>query len=275
MGKEDGAVEFETRDCLAAGPDGQIEFRAIEPMSNLPGFDGYASTWWTVDDRGTFFIPGAFKKTIKERGLSSPVLWNHQVGGMFGGAPDVPIGKHNAMVEDDTGLKVSVAINEGVQRGAEVMSAMRFGSPVGLSFGFDRVGDRSATEKDRTKLDFSVAPSFMQTWPIEEFRGITEVRYWETSPVVFASNMNAKPENIRGLAWDQVPIAQLEGLYNAIKEGRLDESRMAQVGKIVEAFQERAGAGMTHSTPPELKRSKSVELDSLLIGLDLAALGVA
>lgn len=273
MDKE--GLAFETRDCLTAGEEGQVEFRSIEPMSNLPGFDGYSSTFWTVDDRGTFFLPGAFKKTIRERGKTSPVLWNHQVGGIFGGAPDVPIGKHLAMEEDERGLKVSVHINEGTQRGAEVMSALRFGSPIGLSFGFDRIGDRSATEKDKGKLDFSVAPSWVKSAPIEELRGITEVRYWETSPVVFASNMKAKPENVRsqvaGLEGDQ-----LQSLYKLIQEGRLDQTRFALVDQIVDLVMELRAGSRTPLPPeePQVRRSKSVELEALFVGFDLASIGV-
>lgn len=262
--------EIERRVSVQAGEDGP-EFRAVLPKTDQPGFDGYVSTWYTVDDRGTFFLPGAFKKTSREAAKNAPVLWQHQVDS-WSGAPDVPIGKHLAMQEDDRGFAVSVAVNEGVQRGAEVMSALRFGTPIGLSFGFNRIKDRSATQADLAKLDLSVAPPFVASLPIEELRAISEVRYFESSVVVFGSNGLAKPTSVRSQL--DISAIDLNLLMEAIREGRLDERRSSLVADIVAAWEARkeAGAGPVHSTPnstPEARKRLNVELESLMIGMSL------
>ncbi len=232
--------EFEIRDCLVAVDDAH-ELRAADPLVDQPGFDGYVSTWWTVDDRGTFFIPGSFKKTFKERAKNAPVLWQHDY---YNG---VPIGKHLEAVEDEKGAKVRVAINEGVQRGAEVMSSFRFGTPIGLSFGFDRIQDRSATDKD--PLDLSVAPDWIKSLPRNELRGIIETRFWETSPVVFGSNARAGATKVRSL--DDLPA-----LLNAIRDGSLSEEERSRLEQIVAAWEERAAAGENHGTQEDPARPR-------------------
>ena len=49
--------------------------RAADPLADQPGFDGYIALWHVVDDRGTFFTPGSFKKTLRERTKVAPILW--------------------------------------------------------------------------------------------------------------------------------------------------------------------------------------------------------
>lgn len=244
---------YEVRSCLVASEEGAPELRAADPLTDQPGFDGYIALWNVVDDRGTFFVPGSFKKTIRERGKTAPILWNHDY---YDG---VPIGRHLEIVEDDKGVRIRAAVNEGVQRGAEVMSNLRFGVPTGLSFGFDRLGDRTATDKD--PLDLSVAPDWAKSAPRNELRAVTEVRYWEASPVTFASNAKAKPDTVRS--------ADIPSLLDAITAGTLSDEQRAAVEQLVAAWQTRAAAGTDHGTPdPEARRNLTVELEALFMDVD-------
>lgn len=246
---------YEVRSCIVASDEGP-QLRAAEPLADQPGFDGYIALWNVVDDRGTFFLPGSFKKTLRERSKFAPVLWNHD---FYEG---VPIGKHLEAFEDEKGVRIRAAINEGVQRGAEVMSNLRFGVPIGLSFGFDRLGDRTATDKDT--LDLSVAPDWARNAPRNELRGITEVRYWEASPVTFASNQKAKPDKVRSILADDFP-----SLLDAIRAGTLSEEERSRIEQIVAAHS--AAAGLDHGTPLQARRRIDVELDMLLLELGEAA----
>lgn len=249
---------FETRTCLVASDDGEIEVRAAAPTTGeQPGFDGYIALWNVVDDRGTFFVPGSFKKTLRERAKSAPILWNHDY---YNG---VPIGKHVAAVEDERGVRITAAINEGVQRGAEVMSNLRFGTPTGLSFGFDRMGDRTATDKD--EIDLSVAPEYIKSLPRNEIRAVTEVRYWEASPVTFASNSKAKPDRVRSMDTET-----LSTLLDALKDGTLDVERRAVLEQIVAAWNESAAAGNDHGTP-EARHAITFDYELLMLELGEAA----
>lgn len=232
--------EHEIRTCLVNN-DGAIEVRAVSATTDQPGFDGYVSTWWTVDDRGTCFAPGGFKKTFRERMKIAPILWNHDY---FDG---LPIGKHLGAEEDARGARIKAAINEGIQRGAEVMSNMRFGTPTGLSFGFDRMADRTATDKD--PLDFSVAPEYIKSWPRNEIRVITETRYWEGSPTTFASNPKAKHTDVRSALAALIDAEDFPKFLHDLRTGQLPDELLARVNQIVAAEQERAAAaGQNHGT---------------------------
>lgn len=235
----------ETRDCFESVA-GAVELRAVDPLADQPGFDGYILTWNTVDDRGTAFVKGSAKKTLADRGKSAPHLWMHQAGSVFGGDMPVPIGKHLDIFEDDKGVRAKVGINEDVPRGAEVMSALRFGNKLGLSFGFDRLGDRTAGDKDT--LDLSVAPDWVRSMPKNEIRLITEFRFWESSSVIFASNAKAKPDTIRSVLNISDP-ADWDQFLRDLRAGKLDEPTMARIDQIVTAEQERAaGTGQNHPT---------------------------
>lgn len=225
---------YEIRDSLAVSDDGELQFRAVATADERPGFDGYISTWMTVDDRGTAFAPGSFKKTIRERLKIAPILQNHD---FWGG---LPIGKHLAAEEDSKGVRISAALSE-TNAGQDALRLLRDGVPLGLSFGFDRMADRSATDKD--DVDLSVAPDYIKTLPRNELRIITEVRWWESSLVTFPANAKAKPDTIRSL--DSQTLSQL---LDALKDGSLDPERRALVEQIVAAHQERAAAGQNHGT---------------------------
>jgi HK97 family phage prohead protease len=250
-----------TRDCLIS-QNGAIELRAVTPLNDQPGFDGYILTWNTVDDRGTFFTKGSAKKSIKERGMDAPHLWMHQAGSLFGGDVPLPIGRHTSIEEDDIGVRVSVALNEDQTKGAEVLSALRFGNKLGLSFGFDRLGDRSANDKD--KLDLSVAPDWVKKVPTNELRAITEFRFWESSSVIFGSNAKAKPTKIRSLLEITDP-AEWEQFLNDLRAGTLDHEMQARIDQIVAAEQVRAaGTGQNHPTDAlEARRNLDVEFTFL------------
>jgi HK97 family phage prohead protease len=230
--------DYEIRDCLMAAPEGDgPELRAVAPLSDQPGFDGYVTTWWTVDDRGTFFVPGSATKTVKERRDKAPVLWQHDT--------DEPIGRHAAAKADTTGLRVSAEIIESVRRGEEAMSLLRAGVPLGLSFGFTRVRDRSAEDDD--PLDLSVAPDFVKKLPRSELRGITEWRWWESSVVTFPANERAGPTAVRS-------ADALSSLLAAIRDGTLDEERRTLAEQIVAAMTQDAAAGESHGTSEQRAR---------------------
>lgn len=247
---------YEIRDAVAVAFDGTPELRAVDPSDDRPGFDGYITTWNTIDSHGTAFSKGAFRKTIRERLAIAPVLANHD---SFGG---LPIGKHLSAKEDATGVRISAQLSE-TTAGQDALRLLRDGVPLGLSFGFDRIADRSATDEDQ--LDLSVAPDYIKRLPKNELRVITEVRLWESSLVTFPSNAKAKPDNIRSLDSDT-----LTSLLNALKDGTLDPERRALAEQIVAAWNERAAAGTDHGTPRQVRRI-DIELDMLLMELGEAA----
>jgi HK97 family phage prohead protease len=242
-------TKFETRDAYAVGDDGDVVLRppsvrlATEDVG--PGYDGYPVRWMVVDSYGTAFQRGAVKKSIRERQHEIPVLWQHD--------PVTPIGRHIEMREDKDGLFVRTVISD-TAAGRDAMTLLRDGVPLGLSFGFHTVNERKADDNDQ--LDFSVAPAWAKRLPREEIRIITEVAYWEDSPVTFASNPKAKPEDVRSVAHDHV----LASLMNAIRAGTLTPEQADLCTQIVAADSERAGAGPGHSTPDEARHAEPIDV---------------
>jgi uncharacterized protein len=91
-------------------------------------FRGYASTF-DLDLQGDVVRPGAFARTLKERGGSPiPILWSHNTS--------EPIGAGTEAKEDSHGLAVTGELILSVSRAAEVRDLMRAGIVTGLSIGY-------------------------------------------------------------------------------------------------------------------------------------------
>src|SRR4029434_4495128 len=90
------------------------------------------------------FAKGCFRKSLRDRGERLPVLWQHN--------PNAPIGRHVTIKEDATGLAVDVHLIDDGAEGSTALKRLRGGVPLGLSFGFQTVKDRSADDEDEIDL---------------------------------------------------------------------------------------------------------------------------
>lgn len=218
------------------------------------GFDGHASTWWVVDSYGTAMKPGAFKKTLKERGSRVPLLWQHW--------PDVPIGKPTTLAEDETGLAFTASVAIESRAGAEAMALLRADVPLGMSFGFQTVKDRPIKDADHEYLDWSQADPFYTSDDGRQYvRIIEEVKLWEISLVTFPANESATISAVRADAEAEV----LSSLLDAIKTNRLDETRVALVDQVVAAWQQRAEpeaviTDLLPLTPNKARRDRDIAI---------------
>lgn len=221
---------IETFDSLMVDDDDRIRLAAVTPLSDQPGFDGYLVPFYHLSDRGTYFVPNAFKKTAREQVHNAPHLFQHDTW--------QPVGKHVAALEDDYGFKIGVTVNEDIQVGAELMSNYRFGVPLGLSIGFDRIADRSGTPADDAKLNRKTAPDFLKNVPINELRAITEARWWESSTVTFAAITSAKATEIRSATTGQ--LASIADILTAFRAGTLTETQLSDLANLVAAYESAA-----------------------------------
>ncbi|WP_306118136.1 MULTISPECIES: HK97 family phage prohead protease [unclassified Roseitalea] len=130
----------------------------LETVSETGVFSGYASLFDTVDLGREAVVPGAFARSLAQKGAAGiRMLFQHN--------PDEPIGHWIEIAEDARGLKVRGRINTAVARGREVLALMRAGGLDGLSIGFRTV---------RGKTD-----------PATGIRRIIEADLWEISIVTF------------------------------------------------------------------------------------------
>lgn len=242
----------ETYTAMTSGADGP-ELLLAKADESKPSFVGNLVPWWTLSDRGTYFVPGSAKKTIKEAGANAPHLYQHD--------PWTMIGKHSFLEERDDGLYIGVDVNEEIQSGHDVMSNLRFGIPSGLSVGMDRVGFRPGTKADDKLLNRATAPAWVQMMAIEDLTAITEFKMWESSTVTWGALATAKTTEINA-------AGQMAVLIEALREGTLSPEELASVKQIVAAKELLAGAAPEHSTddPEALRKAQDEEALLLLAG---------
>ena len=217
-----------------------LQYRTAEIRADgdVPGLSGYASHFGSIDSYGTAVKKGAFARTISQRGDKIPVLWNHW--------PDNVIGKPTELKEDDTGLWFNASISEGTNQGRDVMTLLRDGVPLGMSFGFETLKSRPIEEGDN--LDWEQAPEFYKDPANREYvRIIEEVRLWEISVVTFPANELATINDVRN-------AAQIDALASLLEDLRADElpetdSRWPLLHQVSAAVALRANAAP--ASPPE------------------------
>lgn len=242
------------RDHRKRSTNPAIQHRTVELRANVdgPGFSGHASRFWNVDSWWTAMKPGAFKKTIAERGDKVPVLWQHWT--------DAPIGRPTELKEDKVGLAFNAQITETSTYGRDAMALLRDGVPLGMSFGFQTIRSRPGTDADPIEFgEYKGKP--------EEIEIIEEVRLWEISVVTFPANDQATIESVRA-------SAHLATLIEHLRAGTLTDADEALVADLVAAWEERAGAGgHPPTTPPAAPaRPRIREAQGLLA---LRQLGIA
>jgi HK97 family phage prohead protease len=216
------------------------------------GLSGYAAHFGNVDSYGTAMKRGAFRKTLKERGDRIPVLWNHW--------SDAPIGKPTELKEDRTGLYFDAVISEGTNQGRDVMTLLRDGVPLGMSFGFETIKSRPIEAGD--DVDFATAPDFYKGKEGREYvRLIEEVRLWEISVVTFPANELATIDNVRAAT----QMDALSTLLEDLRSGELkpEDTRWAQLQALVAVWDERNEPEPPHSTPladEQARRKRDIEI---------------
>lgn len=128
---------------------------------------GYASLFGVADQARDVVEPGAFARTLRERGPAGVrMLFQHD--------PAEPIGRWTALHEDQRGLRVEGRLADGVARAREIAALIEEGAIDGLSIGFRTV--RAAPDPGR------------------RLRRILEAELWEVSVVTFPMLQGARVE---------------------------------------------------------------------------------
>jgi hypothetical protein len=141
------------------------------------------------------------------------------------------------------------------------MALLRDQVPLGMSFGFQTVKDRTAEDTD--PLDFSQQPGLKA----KDVRVITEVNLWEVSLVTFPANEAATISAVRS----EMELDALTTLLDAITTDTLDEGQSALVLQITDAWSQRPGPAAIepHSTPVQARRDIYGEYCLVMAGLGL------
>jgi len=146
--------------------------------NGTPGsFEGYGAVFGNIDAYGDVIQKGAFKETLRDWNKTKklpPMLVQHG-GYMMTDMDALPIGKWDAMSEDETGLYVKGRlINLDTERGKTIYGGMKEGTLDGMSIGY------------RAK-EFALG-----TKPDEPRRTLKKIDLMEVSVVTFPANGKAR-----------------------------------------------------------------------------------
>jgi HK97 family phage prohead protease len=131
---------------LAPNPDIASVFRPRTTIDSDGVVEGYASLFGEIDQARDMVMPGAFRRSLAERGLRRiPMLFQHD--------PAEPIGVWLELAEDHLGLRARGKLIPDVQRSREIFALVRAGAIDGLSIGFRTVKGRVDPKSRVRKLD--------------------------------------------------------------------------------------------------------------------------
>lgn len=153
-------------------PQRKVEYRKLAQPVSLDAdgiFSGYASVFGVEDDYGSIIMPGAFSKTLQERGTKIKILRNHST----------LIGSPLSMAEDERGLFVTGRINLGTQAGAEAYALMQAGDLDGMSIAFTSMKETKSADGKRELREVKLYEFGPVDFPANEAALITDVRQME------------------------------------------------------------------------------------------------
>lgn len=157
----------------------EMGIKNIDPEQRI--VEGYLNTW-EKDNVGDTIMPGAFKRTLKERGIQGTdeiqFCWNHDMS--------TAIGKFIELKEDDTGLFFAAKLTT-TPKAEEAWTLYKDGILKAHSIGFSLV---------KNKWDYGVnkdgSPNYYE-------RTIREIKLWEASATLFPANSGSVMTNLKSL----------------------------------------------------------------------------
>jgi len=146
----------------------------LKELSDDGDFVGLASTYGNIDGGNDVVEPGAFDKTIAERGSKVRLMDNHRVR--------IGVATVESVKE---GLKATGKINTDKQSGKEALSDLKFyrdhGQPLGMSIGYETID--------------AVPPSKSK----DGARHLKEIRLWEVTVTEFPMNEMAVVTSVKSI----------------------------------------------------------------------------
>ena len=143
---------------------------AIEHVDETGRFEGYAAIFNRVDQGRDIVLPGAFRRSLKERGAAGiKLLWQHD--------PAEPIGSFDEIAEDARGLHIRARLLLDVQRAREALALLRIGAIDGLSIGYKTVASTIDAETGIRRLsEIDLWEISLVTFPMQEAARVARVK---------------------------------------------------------------------------------------------------
>jgi len=192
----------------------------IKEISVTGEFEGRLSVYNNVDQGGDLVEPGAFTKTIKERGGEVPLLWQHN--------PSVPIGMLSLQDRPDA-LWVKGQLLMDLDEAKKAYLLMKARIVKGLSIGFETVKDSVENGVRRLK-ELKLFEGSVVTFPMNELALITNVKAAREKKdfneelariqlfSAFDQMMNAFYNALADLRWSMLPADEIESTSQVVIE---------------------------------------------------------
>jgi HK97 family phage prohead protease len=186
--------------------------------------EGYASIFGNIDSDKDMIMPGAFSKTITERGPGSAKprikhLWQHNSWD--------PIGIPIELREDDKGLYFITQFGKD-QFSQDKLQQHIDGIITELSIGYNTIKYEDVDEE-----------TSMQG-PVIKYRKLTELKLWEYSSVTWGANSLTEVISAKGQDIDMLSELnkRIEALGKALKNGKYTDESCEQFEAEINKIQE-------------------------------------
>lgn len=187
-------------------------FRVVEVKASKtePGrFEALVSVFGNIDRVADRVMPGAFARTLKERGMP-PVVWSHQW-------LTPPIGKTLDARETDEGLLIDAQLfideKDGHDVARQVNAGLREGALKQFSFAYDVIAAKYVEEDGR------------------EIRELDDLELLEVGPCLLGANEATRlvtpPKSIAS-AIGELDAKGIEALMSELKAGARNSSKDAE-----------------------------------------------
>lgn len=131
----------------------------VKSLNEEGVFEGYASVFHITDQGRDSVAPGAFQRSIIERGAEGvKLLWQHD--------PKEPIGVIEELKEDARGLYIRARLMLDVRRAQEALALMKKGVLDGLSIGFKTLLSEKGDDGVRVLKDVDLWEVSLVTFPM-------------------------------------------------------------------------------------------------------------
>lgn len=212
--------QVETKDKPPGMEKKALGFKA-DAVEEDGTFEGYLAVFNNVDSWDDVILPGAFKKTLRERGKKAwPLLWQHD--------RTEPIGTFTATT-DEKGLYIKGKLALDVQRAKEAHALMKMGALDGLSIGYIAI-----------KRTFEENQEMQRT-----IRYLQEVALKEGSVVTFPANDLA---TVTGVKAEEAALGEVE---NALKDAGYTKETIAAALEAVRPILHKEDQPHRDDEPPK------------------------
>jgi hypothetical protein len=249
------AAEAQRRALYASEEDdkavtGQHEYKTLPfEVTNINAegrtIEGYASVFGNVDLGGDIVHPGAFRKTLAERGNKVRFFWQHN--------RNEPLGKPIEMHEDARGLFFKAIISDTV-RGRDALALLKDGAISGLSIGYDPIpggtdiGKTADGQTVRNLRELRLWEVSLCSLPMNEAAEVLALKAAPTAPAPVVDPLTERKEAL--VATLRAALAEAEAFVAAQAAPETEDTAPAdEAGRVEHAAEE--GAEPPQALTPE------------------------